>query len=654
MLEVLKTMDHNPEDSLPILEKIRIRKGRLIEAGNKLKEHFVGLDDIIDQILKNIEVWYILPELISKPTIVNLWGMTGVGKTDLVRKLVKFLGMNDSFLEIQLTNGNSDFYDNSIEGKLTSSNIDSSKPGILLLDEVQRFRTIDDQSHEVEESTNFSDIWMLLSDGKFASITGKEDLLAILFGSFYHHVDEADDYDIEPKAKRPKKVKSRKNHYHQSYQTSKRLKKMLRISDSIEDIMRWTEEKKLEIVFSKLKDQAIYEGENYSKLLVFISGNLDEAFGVAKDVGNADTDADILYKYTKNINFITIKESLLKRFKPEQIARFGNVHVIYPSLSKDSYQEIVNRKIFAITQAVKDKHSINIAFTNNVNRFVYRNGVFPTQGVRPVMSTISSLVENSVPFFMLEAIKEGVTDIEIDYQDSGYVCKIGKNVLRLACEGPIDTIKKSCKEDSIVQTSIHEAGHVLLFIEQFEAVPLQAVSRATSRRVKGFVSLVQHEGSVSSYRKYMAVCMAGVAAEEVVFGKDHSTSGCATDIEDATATSVSMNKSWGMGQYSSKITDATSDDSFLTNNNNTVDLNEYVEKDIQQSREKAKSVIKQNIPMLIELSDILIDSGLISTEQMLGISRKYGFSPSIYEGATDAISHDYSGAWKKFKENDNG
>ncbi len=68
---------------------IEQREQELAKARADLQEAFVGIDDVIDELIDGIRVWYLMPEVLSRPVILNLWGMTGVGKTDLVRKLVK-------------------------------------------------------------------------------------------------------------------------------------------------------------------------------------------------------------------------------------------------------------------------------------------------------------------------------------------------------------------------------------------------------------------------------------------------------------------------------------------------------------------------------------------------------------------------------------
>ena len=74
-----------------MLEKIKA----LEEAKLKLKSEFIGIDNIIDQIIENITPWYVTPEILEKPVVVSLWGLTGTGKTSVIRKLINYLDLSD-------------------------------------------------------------------------------------------------------------------------------------------------------------------------------------------------------------------------------------------------------------------------------------------------------------------------------------------------------------------------------------------------------------------------------------------------------------------------------------------------------------------------------------------------------------------------------
>src|SRR5271166_4596400 len=102
-----------------LINRITIRKEKLEEVRIALKNKFIGIDEVIDKIIDNISLWYLTPEIQFKPLIVSLWGITGVGKTDLVRQLVKLLDFTDKFIEIQMDIKND--YSRNIENYLENS-----------------------------------------------------------------------------------------------------------------------------------------------------------------------------------------------------------------------------------------------------------------------------------------------------------------------------------------------------------------------------------------------------------------------------------------------------------------------------------------------------------------------------------------------------
>ena len=146
------------------LEEINTKKQRLENVKAELKREFIGIDYIIDELVDYIQIWYLMPEILTRPIIVNLWGMTGVGKTDLIRKMVSKLEYQDRFVEVELSNGESTWSSN-VSSILDSNGVNDAKPSIVLFDEIQRFYTIDSEGKPLL-NTRFQDFWELLSDGK--------------------------------------------------------------------------------------------------------------------------------------------------------------------------------------------------------------------------------------------------------------------------------------------------------------------------------------------------------------------------------------------------------------------------------------------------------------------------------------------------------
>ena len=75
---------------------------QLQQIAAQLKTELFGIDPIIDRVIDSVRAWFVLPELVSRPVIVCLWGLTGTGKTQLVRRLAQLLGFYDRFVEVQM------------------------------------------------------------------------------------------------------------------------------------------------------------------------------------------------------------------------------------------------------------------------------------------------------------------------------------------------------------------------------------------------------------------------------------------------------------------------------------------------------------------------------------------------------------------------
>jgi cell division protease FtsH len=82
--------------------QIGARSERLRQIAIELKTELFGIDEVIDRVIDAVRAWYVLPDIITRPVIVNLWGLTGTGKTQLTRSLAKKLGFYDRLIEVQM------------------------------------------------------------------------------------------------------------------------------------------------------------------------------------------------------------------------------------------------------------------------------------------------------------------------------------------------------------------------------------------------------------------------------------------------------------------------------------------------------------------------------------------------------------------------
>lgn len=563
-----------------------------------LKNKFIGIDDVIDQFINSIRIWYLMPELMSRPMIVNLWGLTGCGKTDLVRTFVKTIKMTSSFVELQMDTSSQN---STIQHYIEYADLDTDTPSILLLDEMQRFRTIDEQGQEIRDSKSLQDIWMLLSDGRFQSESAKKkDLLEMVFSELYYAQEQNNDELTTESA-----VETREKKYKQTYWSSQRLKKLLGCTESVPEIMQWDYSVKMQRIKDALEDDATFEGTIFSKMLIIIAGNIDEAYSMASDVANPDTDADVLNEFSKRINVITIKEALKHRFKPEQIARFGNDHIIYPSLNKSNYQQIIHNNITDIQDRILKTHGIRLVLDHSVYDTIYENGVFPTQGVRPVYSTISTIFENFLPTFLFKAIENNINCIYIKYTDSNIIGTIGDEEIVSKVELSIKNIRDKQKIDNTSITAVHEAGHAVIYAVLFGVAPTQIKCSTVNVLNEGFTGVHHIVQSKRNIRKFMTMLMAGKMAEELVFGHEYVSIGSSSDLDRATVWAAGYVRTHGFDGVSSKVK-ISSDQNASCYNTDIADSNATIENMVQNAETEAKDLLIKHKKLLSDVVKNLI------------------------------------------------
>jgi cell division protease FtsH len=126
---------------------------------------------------------------------------------------------------------------------------------------------------------------------------------------------------------------------------------------SVKELLDWFD-KFLDLHF---KPQVI----DLKKSLIFILGNLDEAYGIS-GYTNPDADADLYHEHTLSITNSKIKDALLTRFRPEQVSRLGNNYVIYPSLNKKSYQKLIKIHLNRVKKMCKKEFEMNIIFDKSI------------------------------------------------------------------------------------------------------------------------------------------------------------------------------------------------------------------------------------------------------------------------------------------------
>ncbi len=100
---------------------------------------------------------------------------------------------------------------------------------------------------------------------------------------------------------------------------------------------------------------------NYSKSLIFVLGNIDEAYTMSNNF-SADMDADEFHKESLKITILKIKNALKEMFRAEQVSRLGNIHIIYPALNRHAYLKIIQNELKKVASNLGSFTGLNIEF----------------------------------------------------------------------------------------------------------------------------------------------------------------------------------------------------------------------------------------------------------------------------------------------------
>ncbi|MBD9391069.1 AAA family ATPase [Acidovorax sp. ACV01] len=617
------------------------RQQALTEAALQLKAELFGIDDVIDRVIDAIRAWYVLPQLITRPVIVCLWGLTGTGKTQLTRRLAQLLGFYDRFVEVQMDgfSHGASYRSSSISGMLGDSGIHEGAPGMLVLDEFQRFRTVSTKGEEVKVE-RYQDVWTLLSDGRLppalSALTNIERKLA----DAHYEAERADDNEDERAGKKPYR-------FQLDAWDAQELKRMLKLSEPLAEIMQWPPTQ-VQALFTRFQQSLSSWETDYSKLLVFVCGNLDEMYHeTAQRVEDCDTDADIFHRLTRKLSLIDVKKALSERFKPEQIARLGNEHVIYPSFNKATYEQLIRNLCTRYCDDIAAQCGVRFAIGQDVLDELYANAVFPAQGTRPLFSSVHAILSANLVNAALWVLEQQLP-LAQDFAIALAADKRHLVVHGLGGQGDVqqaqfgvtlelNRLKQRANADFRALLAVHEAGHGLVYCLLFGQAP---------QEVK--INIASFEGGYNSFAglkvttrqnalDMMCVGLAGRVAEELVFGEMACTTGAEQDYKQVTAEAARFIRHHGFGTRLSR-TDVTVE---LDNHLNTdvEPSNAAIEELLQSQYQRASTLLGQHRGALTRLVEALMDHGMIAQPEMQALMAQSGVAIAVaaHTGPDEAL-----------------
>lgn len=648
----METLPHSQIDRQQVMDRL----AKLDSARAQLKKEFIGIDRVIDELMDSISTWYTLPELQTRPLVVNLWGMTGTGKTSLIRRLAELIDRSNASYLLDLSNA-SDSY-SFFETMNEIFNQNNGRSFILTLDEFQHARTIT----EVGEERTFGrmgHIWRILDTGMFdvytssdyylkavskliaklqaclaSGVTVENGMVTSGMADYVRIMGYADEIVRDKKTGIPRLNTRKKLPNEAMFIPQDDLWDIVYLvkgqfsSDSLlrDHLVHLNADETMDFLQNALSIGKRPEVCDCTKALVIVAGNLDEAYSMAKDV-NPDIPAEVWKKLVKDIGINEVKAALRKRFRAEHIGRLGNNHIIYPAMGDVEFRDFISATLHTVSTDFHGQHGIRLRFTKALQRLVYTEGVYPTQGFRPVISTIDQLVRSRVSTAVghlvvsypcttevLMGVRNG--KLEISFLDGKIL--LGRETCALKLN--LSERRKLKMDDDHALVSVHEAGHAVCGSLLLGEVPEVAVSVTSHKYERGFVIRSGENGFIQRTRLVrIAACMlGGYVAEKLTFGDDGLTNGSSSDLEKATVFVREILQTSGMdaGPVAYQAVKGF-DNSQVVDSDGLADR--LTEALLKEAEAMARTLLEEERCLLLAMADGLFKQGSLSKEEMTRI-----------------------------------
>jgi len=718
-------------------KEILKKKERLELLKVKLKKDFVGIDNIIDDVVSSISPFYLFPESIKRPIVINLWGMTGTGKTSLIESLVDFLKQKHCFVKFDVGEycDSDDKLKKELATKIKKVNGNST---ILLFDEFQLGRTIDETGKEIDRNS-LRPIWELIDSGviythnsgiymglidlidkikkcielgvevdKDGYVIRKEDIYDSFFKEDYGYVpydykecyvlegddeynssdishpielEEDEDYenlskDGNDKKKDKKKDKVEKspiyveadsiNTYWWSGAKGKfkkpRFIKMAMFEEFLyeatpaffNDIKNFENhkhmfEKSLPQLLQFLQNDFLERIEltkkvDFSQSVIFCVGNLDELYRGEEHNVSPDEDADLFHENSLDITLPQVKDALASRFRMEQIGRLGNTHYIYHTLNRASYEKLIKMYLKNKSKYLKKNFGLDINFDLSVNDVLYSEGVYPSQGTRPLLSTFNSMIESYVTKIITELSVNFDTADKISWRyekQKYYVVASNEDNEEMLydydVECKLEKLRNSDSSELQALVAVHESGHALISCLTTAVAPIEVLSK-TADLSEG---LCKHNYKDLIYTKdflvkELQILLGGIEAEKFVFGDDLCTIGAGSDLSSATDLAFNIIKRYGMDKYPALMSsDAEADMQGTYVRDDSGKLEKKVLALLKDAQKEVVKLLEENEEYLLLLSDALMKKSKINEDEvkeiLSGLEIEWKKSGDLYQ-----------------------
>ena len=666
------------------------KKHILEEATVQLKKEFVGIDGVIDQIASTINSWFFFPEMQERPVIINLWGLTGIGKTSLIKRMTELIGFTEYYFRFDLGECSGRYYDIQDSFKDIYENC-NGEPFIVGLDEFQLARTINEDQEEIDRASIRS-VWDLLDSGKFDVVDFEYNMnwfnklikkldialtkgVEVENGIVIANVDVFN--DTVNSGEKPDEDEPEDKKEHVYFVSDEHLNTIFSLVDHLFLMKNDLRNKLDEMDGDQTIDYLIYlykaslkpKTVDCSKALIFVMGNLDEVYTMSRNF-NPDMNANEFHRQSTEITITEVKQALLSRFRSEQIARLGNNHIIYPAFDEQSFYDIIRLELDKVKQKVVDTYGINLKFDKHAERLIYEEGVYPTQGTRPLFTTIHQIVNTRLGKILNEIYLNGYDADTVVFSVNEKASVKDNAVIRIRFQKieadvheitdlqvlTLGKLRQEKQNDEQAIVAVHESGHAILSSVLMKTIPDAVFSITADSASNGFVLSYPQWNYISKKEiiNRLAVLLGGFVAERIIFGEENVTIGSSSDLSKATQLAVHVLYSCGMGSVKASFGNENLNEApKIIFDNCSETVNKEAKELLVRAETLAEQALKKQKRLLIKMADYLSDKRSLNKEQVKDFIKRYAVDFDLNEIVEDADHLFYRNHLKKLVENYN-
>lgn len=491
-----------------------------------LKRKFSGIDETVDKICDQLIPWFVYETPRQAPLVINIWGITGTGKTELVQDLCIKLSLKSHCYDAQA-------FMNAHKGVGAELVGDDDIKSAIIIDELHRIKTKVESDSKPSNDERYR-LWEMLSGCL----------------KFTHNTKNIEKSFIMSNLENPQETSKEK--------LISRFMSDLRWASPLSAQAIWPKAMALierhgeadsnlfDSMLNLIRSMPTTEYISVKKSVIFVLGNLDGAYrNVVEDLETLE--ADDLSEKMSRITSQECKEALLQLFSAEQVSRLGSNHFVMPTLTKKSYEKVIADKIASFCKEYYDTYGVYFLIDSSVNEMIYDQIVIPSQGMRNVLSGFNYLLDSPISCMLPTLLKSNEEDpVQVSYSDEKYVFAVGNVVF----QKKVDLLKKNNLDSPEFAELIvtHESGHALVYYLLNDNSPLKVVISTNSTRMGGYIKKAEKEiQTKTDLMNDVKIAFGGYYAEKIIFGEDKISTGSYSDLKKAGSIVSKMVNEYGLG-----------------------------------------------------------------------------------------------------------